>query len=142
MKPSEDKNRLSNVLEDAEIAFWGVVADAYPEAKHGDFSPDATMKFAAATEEAVTLWLEWNADPIEEDEEETEWSVHEDAILLHRIEYNFFGREYLDLKLNDSDIEHIAYCISQGISEGDLSQELEYIIPTQTARGYWRINNG
>ena len=139
MKPSEDTNRLSNVLEEAEIAFWAVVADSYPEAKHGDFSPDATMKFAAATEEAVTLWLEWNADPIEDEEEETDWTEHEDRILLHRIEFNYFGSEYSDLKLSDSDVEHIAYSISQGISEGELVTELENIIPTVTARGYWRI---
>ena len=139
MKPSEDTNRLSNVLEEAEIAFWAVVADSYPEAKHGDFSPDATMKFAAATEEAVTLWLEWNADPIEDEEEETDWTEHEDRILLHRIEFNYFGSEYSDLNLSDSDVEHIAYSISQGISEGELVTELENIIPTVTARGYWRI---
>ena len=139
MKPSEDFNRMSNALEAAENSFWHTISEAYPEAPFGDFPPAAAIKFSAATEEAVTLWLEINADPIEDEEEETDWTEHEDRILLHRIEFNYFGSEYSDLNLSDSDVEHIAYSISQGISEGELVTELEDIIPTVTARGYWRF---
>ena len=131
MKPSEDFNRMSNVMEEAELAFWAVVADAYPEAKHGDFSPEATVKFAAAIEDAIVHWLEANADPIEEDEPRTT------EIMLHRIEYNYEN----DMTITDGDEEHIAYCISQGIREGELCTLIAEGDDDIEVRGYWRINN-
>jgi hypothetical protein len=142
MKPSEDTKRLEAAVEDASIAFWCAFADLYPEATHGDFPPDATIEIDTAMHKAAKLWLEFNADPVEDEDEEEGWTEYEHKILLHRIEFIYFGSEYLNLPLGDSEVEHIAYCISQGISEGELTTELEYIIPTATARGYWRINNG
>jgi hypothetical protein len=124
MKPSEDFNRLSNVLEAAETAFWKVVADSYPEATSGDFSPYASLKFSEATEAAVVDWLESNADNAEPD-----WRTTE--ILLHNIEYI-----HDNIVIGDEDAEHIAYCISQGIREGELTDD------DGGQAGYWRINNG
>ena len=123
MKPSEDFGRLSNVLEAAEGAFWKVVAESYPEAKSGDLSPDASIKFAAASEDAIVEWIATNADPVE-----PEWRTTE--ILLHRIEYI-----HEDIVLPETDEEHIAYSITQGIREGELRDDLG------GQAGYWRINN-
>ena len=123
MKPSEDFDRLTNVMEAAELAFWKVVADSYPEATSGDLSPHASLKFAEATETAIVDWLEANADNIEPD-----WRTTE--ILLHRIEYI-----HDNIVIDDEDMEHIAYCISQGIREGELTNE------DGGQAGYWRINN-
>ena len=133
MKPSEDFNKLSNVLEAAESAFWKIVASYYPEAVSGDLSPDASINFAAASEDAIVEWVRTNADPAVPD-----WRTTE--ILLHRIEYRY-EKEML---LTDGDEEHIAYSITQGISEGELCT----LIPDPKSkakdievRGYWRINN-
>ena len=127
MKPSEDFNRLSNVLEAAEAAFWDTVAKSYPEAESGDLAPDAAINFAAAAEDAIVEWVATNADPIA-----PEWQTTE--ILLHRIEFNY---ENGTLGLTEGDEEHIAYWITQGIREGELSA----IMGDKTVRGYWRINN-
>jgi hypothetical protein len=133
MKPSTDFNRMSNVMEAAELAFWDVVAKAYPEAKSGDLSPAATMEFAAAVEQVITRWLMTNADPVA-----PEWKTTE--ILLHNIEYNYDS----DIEITDGDEEHIAYCISQGIREGELCTIVAVSTERHDAevRGYWRINNG
>jgi len=131
--PSKNEARMAEAIEDAEIAFWSVIVDAYPEATHGDFSPEATFALDAALKVAVTLWLEWNADP-----QESEQKVAE--IMLHRIEYNYEDDE---LELTDGDEEHIAYCISNGISEGELSTTVAVTTEKciQSVRGYWKINN-
>ena len=127
--PSKNEPRMVEAIEDAEIAFWSVIVDAYPEALHGDFSPEATFALDAALKAAVTLWLEWNADPQESETLTTE-------IMLHRIEYNYKGFD--DLELTSGDEEHIAYSISQGISEGDLCTHIQ---AGQEVHGYWKINN-
>jgi len=132
--PSKNEARMAEAIEDAEIAFWSVIVDAYPEATHGDFSPEATFALDAALKEAVTLWLEWNADP-----QESEQKVAE--IMLHRIEYNYRGGHNA-LLLTDGDKEHIAYSISQGISEGELCTMLEISpVRSEEVYGYWKINN-
>lgn len=53
--------KRKRVTEEAQEAFWAVVAKAYPEAEHGDFPPDATMDFDTACEDAVESWTYWNA---------------------------------------------------------------------------------
>ena len=35
-------------LDNAMDAFWNAVAEAYPEARTGDFSPEDTMRFEEA----------------------------------------------------------------------------------------------
>jgi len=130
MKPSEDIKRIALAVEDAEIAFWNVIADAFPEAIHGDFAPDATMKMDEALKEAVTLWVGWNADPVESEPRYTE-------VLFHRIEY-FYHDD--DMLISDSDEEHIAYCIANGISEAVLCTTPEN--SDEEIYGYWKINNG
>jgi len=128
MKPSEDKNRLSNVLEDATIAFWGVVVDAYPEAKHGDFPPDASIKIADAMCEAIVTWLEYNADPLEDDVKGHTGSTE---VLLHNIDYAFTENGY---DITDF-LEEIHYTIgNDNRSDGELKDN-------DTVVGTWVINN-
>jgi len=129
MKPSKDINRMTTAIEEAECAFWADIVTSYPEAEHGDFSPEATLALSDALFTAVTLWLEWNADP-QESESETKTA----EIVLHRIEYNYDNRT---LELTGNDEEHIAYCITQGISEGELNTNISGV----ATRGYWKINN-
>jgi hypothetical protein len=48
------------MLEDAQDAFWHIVAAAYPLAKSGDFPPDATFDFDDACEKAAGTWAKYN----------------------------------------------------------------------------------
>lgn len=57
---STDKQRLSEVIEDAQMAFWAVVADKYPEITTGDFSPQDSIELDDALTKAVISWLDGN----------------------------------------------------------------------------------
>ncbi len=115
----------------AEDAFWSSIAVDYDEARSGDLSPETSMAMAEAMRVAVTEWVKYNVD-VDEDEVPSNFTT----IMLHRIEY--FYRDHADMKLTEGDEEHIAYSISQGISEGELctidAQDEEIY-------GYWGINN-
>jgi hypothetical protein len=50
------------LAEDAEAAFWAVVAAGRPEHTRGDFPPDAALRLIAEMERAINLWTEVN-DP-------------------------------------------------------------------------------
>jgi len=129
---SHDTPRLNAILDEGEAIFWEYIAEAYPEASSGDLSPAEAINLSEAMRSAVTEWLQFNCDTPPAPPRVTE-------ILLHRIEYNYDE----DMELTDGDMEHIAYSISQGISEGELST----LVPVTTekydrsVRGYWKINN-
>jgi hypothetical protein len=53
-------DRLKKALQSAQDAFWHEIATAYPEAKSGDFPPDASYAFDVTCESAVKLWLHYN----------------------------------------------------------------------------------
>lgn len=131
MKPSQDKTRLVEAVEHAENLFWNAIASDYPEITSGDFPPDLSMEMSDKLTQFVTVWLKMN-EPEPKPSRVTE-------ILLHRIEYNYDE----DMELTDGDEEHIAYQISQGMREGELST----LVPVtnekfdRSVRGYWRINN-
>ena len=40
--------RLGEVLEAAQAAFWREIADSFPEVKTGDFPPDCQLAFDQA----------------------------------------------------------------------------------------------
>ncbi len=128
---STDETRLVSALNLAEDMFWCVIFQQYPEAHSGDLSPNKALGMSAAMRSAVVEWLEFNVDEPEE--------LKTAEILLHRIEYSY--DEWDSLTITDSDIEHIAYCISEGISEGELNSEVPAVLPTEMVRGYWKINN-
>ena len=124
---SNDENRLSAALDTAEDMFWNSIASDYPEAKSGDLSPACSIALATAQRAAVVEWLELNVDS----------PPQTATIMLHRIEYYY--RDEPEMGLDDSEREHIAYCISEGISEGDLCTMPDGYITE--VRGYWKINN-
>ncbi len=57
-----DENKIKSVAEDAQEAFWSVVADRYSEMTSGDFPPDATLAFDAACKKAVKVWVISNTE--------------------------------------------------------------------------------
>ena len=124
---SNDESRLRDALEEAETAFWDTIVAKYPEAESGDLSPACSSALATAQRAAGTEWLELNADA----------PPQTATVMLHRIEYYY--RDHPEMVLNDGEREHIAYCISEGISEGDLCTMPDgYAIELH---GYWKINN-
>lgn len=56
----------------------------------------------------------------------------ETEILQHRISYWFDNDK---LEMNDIDIEHVAYQITEGFAEGELNQYFN----EEEIRGYWKI---
>jgi len=130
---SHDEARIATALESAEAAFWADIVASYPEATSGDLSPKASMDLAWSMREAIVEWLQFNCDVPPPEPKVAD-------IMLHRIEYNY---EDSELELTDGDEEHIAYCISNGISEGELSTTVAVTTEKciQSVRGYWKINN-
>lgn len=51
---------FEDIIEEADDAFWAVIAASYPEIKSGDFSPEATLEFQQAQIKAVRTWLDLN----------------------------------------------------------------------------------
>ena len=124
---SNDEDRLREALSTAEDMFWNSIASDYPEAESGDLSPACAIALATAQREAVVEWLELNADS----------PPQTATVMLHRIEYYYRGEP--EMALDDSEREHIAYSISQGISEGNLCTMPDGYITE--VLGYWKINN-
>lgn len=54
------KEHLARVVADADDAFWSVITKAFPEAKHGDLSPEASARLALSQARAVVEWIENN----------------------------------------------------------------------------------
>lgn len=48
---------LDSLVQEAEAAFWEVIANRFPDAKTGDLSPLATIRLSQAQEEAVKEWI-------------------------------------------------------------------------------------
>ena len=57
---SETNERISDVVEKAQEAFWSVVAGEFPEITTGYFSPDASFDFSDACELAIERWVRQN----------------------------------------------------------------------------------
>ena len=64
--------RISDVADEAMTAFWAVVAERFPEAKTGDFSPTAQFAFEYSCEMAIRKWLYSNAESLMAFEESSE----------------------------------------------------------------------
>ena len=124
---SNDETRVGNALAEAEAIFWEYIADAFPEATSGDLSPACAIALSTTMRAALVEWLEFNADS----------PPQVATVMLHRIEYYY--RDFNAMDLTDGDEEHIAYCISEGISEGDLCAT--NVNDGSDIYGYWKINN-
>jgi hypothetical protein len=51
---------FDNIINEAQLAFFAVIAKYHPDIKTGDFPPLAQHNFDIACNEAVTIWLEGN----------------------------------------------------------------------------------
>ena len=65
----EWKGSIENVGEDALMAFWEVVANAYPEAETGDFDIALRIEMGMKVEEYISHWLNYNHPTYREDNE-------------------------------------------------------------------------
>jgi protein-tyrosine phosphatase len=54
------REKLERVADEGFHSFWQEIAKHYPEVTTGDFPPDAHFTFAAACEDALQTWLDWN----------------------------------------------------------------------------------
>ena len=54
--------RITEAVEDGANSFWAVIAERFPEAKSGDFPPDAEFALTKALENAVRVWLDANVE--------------------------------------------------------------------------------
>jgi len=59
-KDVDVNKRFNDAIENADIAFWAVIADSYPEIKSGDLGPDVVIPFTRMMEKAVAEWLKAN----------------------------------------------------------------------------------
>jgi hypothetical protein len=53
-------NRFEQASQDAEEAFWGAIANAYPEIETGDLGPDVVMPLIENMKIAMAAWLVGN----------------------------------------------------------------------------------
>ncbi len=56
------KQKLLQVSEDAQQAFWAEVAKQYPGIKTGDMQPEVMVAFAAVCDDAILLWCRNNSN--------------------------------------------------------------------------------
>lgn len=61
MTDADVMRRFNTAIENAEGAFWGVIADSFPEIKSGDLGPDVIIPFKIMMEQAVAVWLKGNS---------------------------------------------------------------------------------
>jgi hypothetical protein len=61
VRDSDVERRLNEAVQAAEDAFWSEVARSFPEATHGDFGPDETVRRDHFNFQDVLSWLRWNA---------------------------------------------------------------------------------
>lgn len=57
------EERINEAADDAQEAFWEVVAKKFPEVKTGDFSPEAQFAFDGVMKSGIMTWLAGNMDP-------------------------------------------------------------------------------
>ena len=60
MNPSVFFARVRDAVERAQQEFWRVIAESFPEAPSGDFSPEATLALEKSLMLAVLSWTRTN----------------------------------------------------------------------------------
>ncbi len=53
--------KIEEVVELAQIAFFQEVAKNFPEIKSGDFPPEAQVNFERACSDAIKIWVQSNS---------------------------------------------------------------------------------
>jgi hypothetical protein len=51
---------LRELVNDAEVAFWQVIAERFPQARTGDLSIDLTIRFSIVATDAAEAWIACN----------------------------------------------------------------------------------
>ncbi len=103
--------KIENTIADINDAVGAALISNFPEALTGDVSPTAQAVLDAASKALVNDWVDANV-PVKEKK-----TVE---ILLHDIEYEYDVASHV---MSDGDMEHIAYSISQGFREGQLTAD-------------------
>ncbi len=57
-----EKHCIGEMLEQAEHAFWAVIAKSNPQCKHGDLEPLVVVNLRNVNREAVRIWIETNTE--------------------------------------------------------------------------------
>ncbi len=59
-----NKKRINNAIHDAELAFWDVIAENFPEITTGDVLPEHLVEMHCDYQKHVTRWIKLNhSDP-------------------------------------------------------------------------------
>lgn len=87
--PSDD--RITTAIEEAELAFWAVIAQRFPECKTGDFPPDADFQLSDDLQRAVKVWLSFNHPAFENEAATTVPAATEDAEGFYRVPFTITG---------------------------------------------------
>ena len=56
----KSEEELRNIIQEAQDAFFKVVAQHWPGAMTGDFPPDSQYKFDKDCRYAISTWLDFN----------------------------------------------------------------------------------
>ena len=59
------KEKIESVAEEAQLAFWAVVADNFPECKSGDLDPMFSSLFSISCTDVVEEWVKTNSEVLE-----------------------------------------------------------------------------
>jgi hypothetical protein len=62
-----DKEKVAELVKEAEANFWAYIADSFPDITSGDFPPDATIKLEKQLNESVQLWITVNSETMDVD---------------------------------------------------------------------------
>jgi len=60
MAYGKTEEEMKQVIDEAELAFWAVIAAKFPEVKTGDFPPEVALTFSEVCRRAVLNWLMFN----------------------------------------------------------------------------------
>jgi len=54
------ESKIRSAVDEAEQAFWAVIASNFPEIKTGDLDPLTAFKLAQTMSDTVKIWLDTN----------------------------------------------------------------------------------
>lgn len=54
------KSNTDELIENAELAFWDVIAKGVPEARSGDLDPGVSFELSRIIKKAVFWWIRFN----------------------------------------------------------------------------------
>lgn len=110
-------SKIKSVIEKAQLAFWMIVAEQYPELKTGDFPHCEAQAFDEACERAIKAWYNTNV-------EFTGFKVCGEHFDRFEDVLDYFTKKYdLQYIAVQRDLNHV--------EQMEVIEELEYWITTQ-----------